>query len=117
MANNTQKSYALGDGESTVLKFRGHPRYDAFRVENDGTGEVDVTVYVNTDDELDNVTTGNSTEVDSTTLAASSNYGTEASSRTVLVEMVEGTGTGAAGTVYGHNANDPAENATAFANR
>jgi hypothetical protein len=117
MASNTQKSYDLGDGESTVLKFRGHPEYDAFRVENDATGEVDVTVYVNTDDELDNVTTGNSTQIESTTLAAGSNYGTEAASRTVLVELVEGTGTGTAGTVYGHNAHDPAENATAFASR
>jgi len=115
-----QKSYDLGDGESTVLKFRGHPRYDAFRVENE-VQPADVTVYVGTDDELDNVTTANATEVDSVTgLAAGSNYGTEAASRTVLVEIADNTtadGDGPEGTVYGHDADDPAENATAFANR
>lgn len=122
MANNTQKSYDLGEGESTVLKFRGHPDYDAFRVENE-TELADVTVYVNPDDELDNVGTGDAgtSQVASTTdLAAGANFGTEASARTVLVEISDSEGSsgdGPNGTVYGHNAHDQAENATAFANR
>jgi hypothetical protein len=123
MANNTQKSYDLAEDGSTVLKFRGHPNYDAFRVENDDTEPVDVTVYVNPDDELDNVSTGDAdtSQVDSADVAADANYGTTASARTVLVELAESaesdTGDGPSGTVYGHNASDPAENATAFANR
>lgn len=115
-----QKSYDLGDGESTVLKFRGHPQYDAYRVENE-VQPADVTVYIDTDDGLDNVTTGSATQVDSVTgLADGANYGTEAAARTVLVEIADnttGNGDGPEGVVYAHNASDPAENATAFASR
>ena len=122
MANNTQKSYALADGGTTVLKFRGHPNYDAFRVENESGSSVDVNFYVSKNDELDQVSTGDSdtVQLDSTTgLATGSNYGTEVSARTVLVEVSDNTaGDGdPAGTVYGHNAHDQAENATSFVNR
>lgn len=117
-----QKEYALADGGSTVLKFRGHPRYDAFRVENESGSSVDVNVYVSKDDELDEVSTGDAdaVQVDSTTgLGTGSNYGTEVSARTVLVEVSDNTaGDGdPAGTVYAHDASDAAENAAAFANR
>jgi hypothetical protein len=115
-----QKSYDLGNDESTVLKFRGHPRYDAFRVENEAK-PADVTVYVDTDDELENVDTNSATQVDNTTgLGAGSNYGTKASSRTVLVEIADNDGSdsdGPNGVVYAHDASDPAQNATAFASR
>jgi len=120
MANNTSKTFDLSASGSTVLKFRGHPRYDAFRVDvENGSGNADVNVYVDTDDELDNVDTGSATQVDSADgVASGSSFGTEVSARTVLVEITEAsTSDPIDGTVYGHNAHDPAENGASFANR
>lgn len=121
MAHNTpQKTFDLAASGSTVLKFRGHPSYDAFRVDvENGAGNADINVYVDSDDELDNVDTGSATQVDSATgVASGSSFGSEASGRTVLVEITEASTTDPIdGTVYAHNADDPAQNATAFANR
>lgn len=120
MANNTSKTFDLSASGSTVLKFNGHPGYDAFRVDVEGgSGNANVNVYVSKDDELDNVTTGSAALVDSTTgVGSGSSFGSEVSARTVLVEITEGsTSDPIDGTVYGHNASDPAENGAAFANR
>lgn len=120
MASNTQKTFDLASDGSTVLKFRGHPNYDAFRVEVDGgAGTADVNYYVDSDDELDNVDTGSATQLDSVDgLTSGDTDGTKVAGRTVLVEVIETTTSDPVnGTVYGHDATDNAENATAFANR
>lgn len=122
------KSFDVASGGSDTLYFRGHPRYDAVRVEFDsadsGSADTDVTYYVDTNDEVDDVEsngTGAMTQVDSTTTldpSSGATDGTERVARVVAVEINEQGGTSnAAGTVKLHSADDPAESAAAFANR
>ena len=127
MAETPTKSFDVAAGGSQDLKFRAHPRYDAVRVDfdssNSASADTDVTVKVDSDDELDNVTFASA---DATVLSDTGNdvssgdpsIGTEALARTIVVQINEqGTTDGAEGTVSLHPTNDPAQNGAAFANR
>lgn len=126
MATTPQKDFDVAAGGSTVLYFRGHPRYDAVRVEFDssssGSADTDVTYKTDPESELDVVESDGfgsmaNTVKTSTTLDPSSGAtdGTDALARTVAVEINEqGGGSNADGTIYLHNASDPAENAANF---
>lgn len=123
-----QKSFDVAAGGSQVLYFRGHPQYDALRVEfdggNSGSTDVDVTYNADTRNNLDDVEADGFGDMGytvstATGLDASSgvNDGETGLARTVAVEINE-TGAGdAQGTVYAHSESDPAENADAFASR
>lgn len=129
MPNQPQKTFDVASGGSTVLYFRGHPSYDAFRVEfdsgNSASTATDVTFKVDSNDEIDEVSDAGFGAMDATVHtttgadpSAGDHVGTDASSRVVAVEIDEtGSTDNAAGTVYAHNASDPAQNAQAFANR
>jgi hypothetical protein len=130
MATQPQKDFDVATGGSTVLYFRGHPQYDALRVEFDGASgstDSDVTVKVDTNDDVNDVESNGFGAMDAEVYAETAvdpssgvSVGTTALARTVAVEIDETTNTGAqnaAGTVYLHNSSDPAENAQSFANR
>jgi len=119
------KTFSVTGGGSQVLMFNGHSRYDAFRVEfNSGNSDdtsTDVTIKVDSETYEDAPDFGSfdATVVSETGLDVSGgdpHVGTEASSRTVAVEVSTASAS-AEGTVYSHNASDPAQNAAAFANR
>lgn len=123
------KSFDVASGGSTVLYFRGHPRYDAFRVDFDsgssGSAATDVTYKIDSESEINVVESNGFGSMDATVKAdtgldpsAGASSGTEAAGRVVAVEINEtGATSNAAGTVYAHNASDPAQNAAAFAQR
>lgn len=124
-----QKSFDVAAGGSQVLYFRGHPQYDALRVEfdgaNSGSTAVDVTYNADTRNNLDDVEADGFGAMDYTVSTATGldasagvNDGETGLARTVAVEVNETGGTsGAQGAVYAHNESDPAENADAFASR
>lgn len=121
------KTFDVASSGSQVLKFNGHPQYDALRVEFDSansTGtDVDVTFKVDSETYDDapafgsfDATVKSTTAVDAST--GDPHVGNTAMSRTVAVEIDETSGVGGVeGTVYAHNTSDPAQNADSFANR
>lgn len=124
-----QKDFDVSSGGSQVLMFRGHPDYDAYRVEfdsnNSGSTATDVTFKVDSDTIGDAPAFGSfdaTMDDDSVTgldvSTGDPHVGSMAAGRTVAVEINEtGNTNGAEGTVYAHNASDPAQNADAFAQR
>lgn len=122
------KSFDVAASGSTVLYFRGHPQYDAVRVEFDGSStsaDTDVTYKTDPESEVDVVESAGfgsmANTVQSTTAldpSSGATDGTDALARTVAVEINEqGTTGNAAGTVKLHSSSDPAENAANFANK
>jgi len=123
-----QKSFDVTGGGSSAFFFRAHPRYDAVRVEFDSGNttdtNTDVTVKIDSNDEVSDVQSNGFGSMDATVYtdtgidASSSdvNTGTDAVGRTVGVQIEPDTAD-AAGTIYLHPADDPAQNASAFANR
>jgi len=113
--------------------FRGHPRYDALRIEfnsaNTDSTSADVEVKVDSNDEVSEVESNGFASMDATVFSESGidasstdeTRGTEAMSRVVAVQIseTEGTNTGESveATVKLHDASDPAQNGAAFANR
>lgn len=121
------KDFDVSSSGSDVLYFRGHPSYDAIRVEFDGasgSADTDVTYRVSEND-FENVNgtsfgsvgyqVGSSTALDP---SSGAHDGEVSLARTVAIEINEQGGVGnAAGTVYLHNSSEEAQNAHAFANK
>lgn len=123
MTTEPTKSFSVSGSGETVLHFRGHPRYDAVRVDlesgDTGATSTDVTVKVDSNDEQVSFGSMDATVVSSTGIDASSNdksVGTTAVARRVAVKVSPGS-SGAGGTVTLHNSSDPAQNAQAFVDR
>lgn len=124
-----EKTFDVAASGDTVLYFNGHPDYDALRVDFDSansTGtDVDVTFKIDADYQEDakevgygslDATVKSVTAVDPS--GGDPSEGNTALGRTVAVKIDETSGVGSvAGTVYAHNASDPAQNADAFAQR
>lgn len=127
----------LGVGTQTVSSngqdtfyFRGHPRYDAVRIDfnsgNSSGTDVDVDIRVRDDDDPrdanSNTDYGNMTEVDSWDAIDPSSgdptRGTTAMARTMAVRVDETSSGGSVEfDIVRHRSDDPAQNAQSFANR
>lgn len=132
MANEPNKSFSAPNAGSDTVYFRAHPRYDAIRVEfdsaNSGSTSADVEVKIDSNDEVDEVESNGFGAMDASvysdtgidTSSGDPSTGTTAVGRVVAVQVSDNdaaaNGT-ADGTVYLHNASDPAQSAEAFANR
>lgn len=127
------KSFSVSDNGSQVVYLRGYPRYDAVRVDidsaNSSSTSVDLTFKIDSNDEVSEVESNGFSNMDATVhsvtgidgSAGDPSEGTTAVGRVVAVEVVENdttTGTeNVSGTVSLHQADDPAQSASAFANR
>lgn len=132
MATTPSKTFSAPNAGSDTVYFAAHPRYDALRVEfnsaDSGSTSADVEVKVDSNDEVDEVQSNGYGSMDAVVYSdvgidpssGDPHTGTTAVGRVVAVQVsdTDGANNGSAdGTVYLHNADDPAQNAEAFANR